>query len=208
NNLWVGNVPWQLKDLSFAERMLIAKVRHNRCVIRVNSGRGKLSANAIFFANPTVQVYNILPPSSDEISEVLAFVFLGPTRPTEEEFARTPMLVRRHRVQAALDWLKLNHSDYADLSISKENIASLPEHGMPFGVDWKMTDGDESTLTADQRSVDNGGVDTEGTSSGNCTFAVHGLSGDDYGSASIRTLKAKTLDHLANNGQTLGVGHS
>ncbi|KAJ7270315.1 hypothetical protein C8J57DRAFT_1065777 [Mycena rebaudengoi] len=68
NRLWIGRVPWQLKDLSFAERMLIARVRHNRCVVRVNSGRGKLSVNAIMFANPTVQVYNILPPSSDEIS--------------------------------------------------------------------------------------------------------------------------------------------
>ncbi|KAJ7267071.1 hypothetical protein C8J57DRAFT_1068141, partial [Mycena rebaudengoi] len=91
-----GRVPWQLKELTFAERMLIARVRHNRCVVRVNSGRGKLSANAICFANSTVQVYNILPPSSDEISEVLAFVFLGPTKLTEEEFMRTPMLVRRY----------------------------------------------------------------------------------------------------------------
>ncbi|KAJ7260729.1 hypothetical protein C8J57DRAFT_1072406 [Mycena rebaudengoi] len=28
NRLWIGRVPWQLKDLSFAERMLIARVRH------------------------------------------------------------------------------------------------------------------------------------------------------------------------------------
>ncbi|KAJ7236933.1 hypothetical protein C8J57DRAFT_1087905, partial [Mycena rebaudengoi] len=177
NRLWIGRVPWQLKDLTFAERMLIARVRHNRCVVRVNSGRGKLSANAIMFANPTVQVYNILPPSSDEISEILAFVFLGPTKPTEEEFVRTPMLVRRYRVQAALDWLKLNHCDYSDLQISKENIEALPEYGMPFGVDWKPTAGDESSLSPEQRSVDDGGVDTEGTSSGKCTFAVHGLTG-------------------------------
>jgi hypothetical protein len=40
-------------------KMLAAKVRHNRCVIRVASGRGKLSKNAIMFANPTVKVYNI-----------------------------------------------------------------------------------------------------------------------------------------------------
>ncbi|KAJ7248014.1 hypothetical protein C8J57DRAFT_1438014 [Mycena rebaudengoi] len=193
--------PWQLKDLSFAERMLIARVRHNRCVVRVNSGRGKLSTNAIVFSNPTVQVYNILPPSCDEMSEVLAFVFLGPSKPTDEEFVRTPML-------AALDWLKLNHCDYADLHISPENLDALPEYGMPFGVDWKSTSGEDSTLTSEQVSVDNGGIDTEGTRSGKCTFAVHGLSGDEYGSASIRTLKLKTLDHLANNGQTLGFGHS
>ncbi|KAJ6622054.1 hypothetical protein B0H10DRAFT_1788658, partial [Mycena sp. CBHHK59/15] len=93
NHMWIGRVPWQLKDLSYAEWMLIAKVRHNRCVVRVASGRGKLSANAIMFANPTVKVYNILPPSRDELSEVLVFGFLSPTKPTDEEFIRTPMLV-------------------------------------------------------------------------------------------------------------------
>ncbi|KAJ7258650.1 hypothetical protein C8J57DRAFT_1234243 [Mycena rebaudengoi] len=208
NRLWIGKIPWQRKDLSFAERMLIARVRHNRCVVRVNSGRGKLSANAIVFSKPTVQVYNILPPSCEEMSEVLASVFLGPTKPTDEQFVRTPMLVRRQRVQAALEWLKLNLCDYAGLHISPENLEALPEYGMPFGVDWKSTSGEESTLTPEQVSMDNGGIDTEGTRSGKCTFAVHGLSGDEYGSASIRTLKLKALDHLANNGPTLGFGHS
>ncbi|KAJ7865750.1 hypothetical protein B0H14DRAFT_2347813 [Mycena olivaceomarginata] len=139
NHLWVGKVLWQLKDLSYAEKMLVAKVRHNRCVVRVASGRGKLSSNAIMFANPTVKVYNTLPPTKDELSEVLAFVFLGPSKPTEDEFKRTPMLVRRERVKTALDWLKLNHSDYATLEISPENLADLPEHGIPCSVEWKQT---------------------------------------------------------------------
>ncbi|KAF8183539.1 hypothetical protein K438DRAFT_1473424, partial [Mycena galopus ATCC 62051] len=58
NHLWLGEVPWQLKDLSFAEKMLIAKVRHNRCVVRVASGRGKLTGNAIMFASPVAKVYH------------------------------------------------------------------------------------------------------------------------------------------------------
>ncbi|KAJ7892102.1 hypothetical protein B0H14DRAFT_2335499, partial [Mycena olivaceomarginata] len=93
----VGKVPWQLKNLSYAEKMLVAKVRRNRCVIRVTSGRGKLSALAIMFANPTVKVYNILPPTKDELSEGLAFVFLGPTKPTQDEFS-TPTLKSRLRI--------------------------------------------------------------------------------------------------------------
>jgi hypothetical protein len=38
NHLWVGKVLWQLKDLSYAEKMLVAKVRHHRSVVRVASG--------------------------------------------------------------------------------------------------------------------------------------------------------------------------
>ncbi|KAJ7836788.1 hypothetical protein B0H14DRAFT_2261687, partial [Mycena olivaceomarginata] len=49
NHIWVSKVPWQLKGFSYAEKMLVARVDHNRCVIRVPSGRGKLSANAIMF---------------------------------------------------------------------------------------------------------------------------------------------------------------
>ncbi|KAJ7863678.1 hypothetical protein B0H13DRAFT_1638104, partial [Mycena leptocephala] len=113
NNLWIGELPWQLKDLTWAEKMMIAKVRHNRCVVRVASGRGKLVANAII--ESLRKVYNILPLSRDELSEVLAFVFLGSAKPTDEDYVRTPMFVRRQRVKDALDWLKLNHKDYHEL---------------------------------------------------------------------------------------------
>ncbi|KAJ7788979.1 hypothetical protein B0H14DRAFT_2397881, partial [Mycena olivaceomarginata] len=199
NHLWVGKVPWQLKDLSHAEKMLVAKVRHNRCVIRVASGRGKLSANAIMFANPTVKVYNILPPTKDELSEVLAFVFLGPTKPTEDEFKRTPMLVCRERVKTALDWLKLNHSDYATLEISLEIWQTSPK--MVYHV---VLNGNRPKM---QLSVHDDGEE-EGTTSGPCTFAVHGLSGEVYNNMKIDALKAKALNHLANGGQVLGVGHA
>ncbi|KAJ7301693.1 hypothetical protein DFH08DRAFT_616328, partial [Mycena albidolilacea] len=64
NHLWVGKVPW-----SYAEKMLVAKVRHSPCVVRVTSGQGKLSANVIMLADPTVKVYNTLPPTKDELSE-------------------------------------------------------------------------------------------------------------------------------------------
>ncbi|KAJ7678212.1 hypothetical protein DFH06DRAFT_916319, partial [Mycena polygramma] len=49
---WIGAVPEQLKDLTYAEGIMIAKVRHNRCVVRVNSGRVRMSANAIMFSQP------------------------------------------------------------------------------------------------------------------------------------------------------------
>ncbi|KAJ6543523.1 hypothetical protein DFH09DRAFT_928514 [Mycena vulgaris] len=86
NQIGIGKIPWQLQDLSYAEKISVTKVRH-KCVVHVTSGRGKLSVNVIMFANPTIKVYNnILPPSRDELTEVLASVFIGPTKPTEDEF--------------------------------------------------------------------------------------------------------------------------
>ncbi|KAJ6467982.1 hypothetical protein C8R47DRAFT_990268, partial [Mycena vitilis] len=49
---WIGPVPAQLEDLTYAEGIMIARVRHNRCVVRVNSGRVRMSANAIMFSQP------------------------------------------------------------------------------------------------------------------------------------------------------------
>ncbi|KAF9471124.1 hypothetical protein BDN70DRAFT_820430, partial [Pholiota conissans] len=136
NGLWIGDIPTALKNLTFAEQMLIARIRHNRCLMRVSSGRAKMIANCIMFANPTVSVYKVLPPSREELSEVLAFVFIGSARPTDDEIKRTPMLVRRNKVANALEWLKLNHVDYADLEISKENLESYPQSGVPVFIDF------------------------------------------------------------------------
>ncbi|KAJ7321531.1 hypothetical protein DFH08DRAFT_917223 [Mycena albidolilacea] len=159
NNLRIGELPWQLKDLTWAEKMMIAKVRHNRCVVRVASGRGKLVANAIMFATPIRKVYDTLPLSQDELSEVLVFVFLGSAKPTDEDFVRTPMFVRRQRVKDALDWLKLNHRDYSCLEISQSNLEALPEAGIPCGVEWKQTEAEESNLIPEAMSLDNNGDD-------------------------------------------------
>src|SRR5437016_13257321 len=87
----------------------------------------KMSANAISFANPTPKIYNILPPPLDELDEVLAFTYTGPCKPTKSDFERTPLLVRRNKVATALNWLKLNHTDYYDIEISQDTLNEYPE---------------------------------------------------------------------------------
>ena len=127
NGLWVGKIPDELKDLTYAEQLLIARVRHNRCIVKVSSGMSKMCANAISFSNPMPKIYNILPPPIEEMDEVLAFIYTGPCKPTKADFQRTPLLVRRLKVSKALHWLKLNHVDYYDCEISDKNLASYPE---------------------------------------------------------------------------------
>ncbi|KDR65457.1 hypothetical protein GALMADRAFT_81852, partial [Galerina marginata CBS 339.88] len=58
NGKWLGKVPPELQNLSYAEQLLVARVRHNRCLVRVSSGMHKMRANAISFANPTPKIYN------------------------------------------------------------------------------------------------------------------------------------------------------
>ncbi|KAJ6481222.1 hypothetical protein C8R47DRAFT_982585, partial [Mycena vitilis] len=208
NYNWVGVVPPQLQGLTYAEGVMIARIRHNRCVIRVNSGRVRMHANAIMFAQPALKVYLKLPPSRDEISEVLAFIFTGSAAPTQEDFDRTPMLVRRHKVANALEWLKLNHEDYADLEISQENLMSYALHDIPVAVDFKRTEGvANDSIPAEARSVFDKNSE-HGTIDGECTFAVHGLTGAEYSTASMSTIKAVALQHLTQKGDMLAIGRN
>lgn len=102
NGNWIGQIPDVLKDLSFAEKLLISRVRTNWCVVRVKSGMHKMRANAIMFPNPMPKIYEALPPHRTEMDQVLAFVYTGPVKPTEEILRRTPILVRRCKITAAL----------------------------------------------------------------------------------------------------------
>ena len=75
NNLWLGEIPNELQNLTYAEQLLIARVCHNRCIVKVSSGMFKMCANAISFANPMPKIYNDLPPPIEDMDEVLAFIY-------------------------------------------------------------------------------------------------------------------------------------
>jgi hypothetical protein len=204
NGLWLGKVPKELSDLSYTEQLLIARVRHNRCIVRVSSGMHKMRANAITFANPTPKIYNILPPPIDELDEVLAFIYTGPCRPTKSDFERTPLLVRRNKVATALNWLKLNHCDYLDLEISNRNLAQYPENDIPVVVEYRESFSNknpESTAVHDME-------EEEGTETGMCPFVVQGLTGEEYTTKSLKAIKAIALKHLKDNKHILAIRHS
>ena len=157
NGLWIGEIPNELQDLTYAEQLLIARVRHNRCIVKVSSGMFKMRANAISFSNPMPKIYNVLPPPIEELDEVLAFIYTGPCKPTKADFQRTPFLVRRLKVSKALHWLKLNHVDYYDCEISDKNLASYPEEGPPVVVDYHPSSSNknpESTSVHDMKEED------------------------------------------------------
>jgi len=204
NGNWIGDIPKELADLTFAEQLLVARVRHNRCIVRVSSGMHKMRANAISFTNPIAKVYDTLPPPIKDIDEVLAFIYTGPCRPTKADFERTPLLVRRRQVRAALDWLKLNHCDYHDLDISQRNLDQYPEGSPPVVVDYRQS----FTNTNPESSAVNDNEDEEGTETGKCPFVVHGLTGEEYTTKSIKAIKAIALKHLTSNRKMLAVGHT
>ncbi|KZP22506.1 hypothetical protein FIBSPDRAFT_683366, partial [Athelia psychrophila] len=163
-----------------------------------------MAANAISFANPMPDVYDILPPPLAELDNVLAFIYTGPCHPHEKDLRRTPLLVRRNKVKKALEWLKLNHESYADLNISHENLQEYPISGCPLVYAFRMSGDPQAT----EALPDNDDGLEDGTSNGQCSFTVHGLVGEDLETKPWDTLKSIAIRHLTESKKILGIGHA
>jgi hypothetical protein len=96
-----------------------------------------------------------------------------------------------------------NHIGYADLEISYKNLEDYPEDGPPVVIDYRHSTGEkdpESTAVHDKEHED-------GASSGDCPFVVHGLTGEELETKSIKALIAIAMDHMAQNQKILAIGH-
>ena len=104
----------------------------------------------------------------------------------------------------ALRWLKLNHIDYYDCSISEKKLASYPDEGPPVVVDYytsSLNKNPESTSIHDMEEED-------GTTKGPCPFIVHGITDEELSVKTMKTIKAIALGHLMSEGKILGIGHA
>jgi hypothetical protein len=204
NGLWIGKVPDVLKELSFVEKLLVARVRHTCAFVKVASGMRKMKANIVAFESPVPKIYNMLPPPREDLDEALAILFTGPCKPTAEDFARTPFLVRRNAVIKALEWLKLNHANYVDLEISYSNAMQYGDDMPPVSVEYRPS----ATNKVSEGTSVHDNLEEDGTVEGQCSFTVHGLTGEAYNSMTPSALKAMALRHLNSGGKVLAVGHS
>ncbi|TFK58167.1 hypothetical protein BDN72DRAFT_734760, partial [Pluteus cervinus] len=138
------------------------------------------------------------------MDEVLAIMFTGPAQPTEKDFARTPLLVRRQKVIDALNWLRLNHKDYADIKVSHDNMNEYPEDYPPVSVEYKHAETNKIPETQDLTNTE----EEDGVEAGDVPFIVHGLSGEAMVSKTAEALKSIALQHMNSGGKMLAVGHA
>ena len=201
---WIGPMPPELSSLRYMERMLIARVRHTCCFVTISSGMRKMKANAIAFESPIPKVYACLPPPRADMDDVLTVLFTGPCKPTSEDFKCTPLLVRRNHVANALQWLKLNHSDYADIDISETNLEEYPEDMPPISIEYRLSSSNKTLEGTSVFDMD----EEDGTDEGDCPFIVHGLTGENLTTMSTNAIKARALQHLNDRGKVLAIGRS
>ncbi|KAG6888798.1 hypothetical protein C0992_007459 [Termitomyces sp. T32_za158] len=163
-----------------------------------------MKAHVVAFESPVHKVHDVLPPPREEIDNVLAVLFTGPCRPTAEDMRRLPLLIRCNAVKKALEWLKLNHVGYRDVSISYTNLNGYIDNEPPVSIIYRESDGVPSTVTP---SIFNGPGENE-VVSGDCPFIVHGLVGEDIDNRTAEQLKGIAFQHWNTGGKALCVGHS
>ena len=102
-----------------------------------------------------------------------------------------------------MEWLKLNHIGYADLTVSYENLHSYAEDGPPVVVDYRQSTGERDPETIALSDND----PEDGTSTGPCPFVVHSLTGEELVTKSLKALIAIAMDHMEKNRMVLAIGH-
>ncbi|KAI1785044.1 hypothetical protein LXA43DRAFT_857569, partial [Ganoderma leucocontextum] len=205
NGRWIGKCPSQLQGLSYVEQLLISLYRHNYCVAQVRQGQRFMVAHAIIFQQPVSKVYSVLPPPRKDLDDCLAILFTGSAKPSDEDFSRTPFLVRHCVVLRALQWLKWNHPDYADIEISTTNLQTYyPEGQPPVSVLFR----ERSHMCAGEDGPVYENKTTDATDDSECTFIVHGLSAEDLSNITYEAKIAAAVKYFDEGGAALGIGHN
>ncbi|KAI0640766.1 hypothetical protein C8Q79DRAFT_888622, partial [Trametes meyenii] len=161
------------------------------------------AANVVVFGQPVDRIYDVLPPPHADIEACLAILFVGSAQPTDEDLRRTPFIVRRDKVVAALDWLKLNHPLYADVQISTDNLAEYPEDTPPVGVVYRP----RSSATAPESLAVYESSSDRFASDGDAPFIVHGLNGPDLARMPYDAKIALAVRHFNSGHAALAYGH-
>ncbi|KAF7294643.1 ATP-dependent DNA helicase [Mycena indigotica] len=173
NNMWLGEIPFQLAILTLPEQLLVAlyfpaayifkvypknvrpPVDANVAEETIPITNEKLKGNVSTFSLPISSIAhmaagNIVPRPSLLLAAVIGVTFVGVDR-TALKFMRGTLRVRRQRVFEAILWLKANNRLYANVNISEENLRSLPEDGIPDEISLNVTLSDDINATTSQK---------------------------------------------------------
>jgi hypothetical protein len=183
NNLWIGDVPSELRGLTIPEQLLIAR-HYPRCYIfklfprdvdthisldQLYSG---MAGNASLFELNTQEVVEMLegqrmPTPVQTLASVIAITFVS-SRKLPKDWLKKTFRVRRHIVYDALVWLRSYNPIYADINIDSSRLDSLPEDDVPEELltivrqendDEVVEREEESYLAVDVNDVDRGSRD-------------------------------------------------
>ncbi|KAI5989034.1 hypothetical protein EDD15DRAFT_2171905, partial [Pisolithus albus] len=167
NNLWLGEIPWVLKSLTFPEQLLVAlayprvyvfklfpKRSHGvRDVSALQRGmRGNVTTYELSIEGISDMVKGSLMPRPPAIlASLITVSFIG-VGTLPKKWIHAIFRVRCPAVWRALLWLKENNPKYyGKLDISPDRLQSLPEDDVPSEISAVIRQS-EDTGILDQES--------------------------------------------------------
>src|SRR5436190_8180543 len=127
NFRWVGPVPEELRDLTWIEELLIARVHVCGSIVRLGQRNNPSSffgikGHVVFLPQDTTRLIDLLSMSLASLSDMVKVVWTGKSKPDRSRL-RSRFMVRKHKVYNALKWLVDHHEDYRNnVTIDEERI--------------------------------------------------------------------------------------
>jgi hypothetical protein len=133
NNLYIGDIPNELKNLKSIEQSCISRVRIRMNIYKYNTFTTgsvlKFRGNIISFPQDPITLLSVLPnlPNSEDIQ----ILFVGKQQPTIIDLNKLFQVRKKEGIINPITWLQNNNWLYNNVEISKENLTEIPNDGVP-----------------------------------------------------------------------------
>ncbi|KAF8526377.1 hypothetical protein JB92DRAFT_2826579 [Gautieria morchelliformis] len=167
NQMWIGRVPLQLRQLTIPKQMLVA-FHYPRCFVfklfPKNGSPGDpdtlqrgLAGNVTTYALNMPDIVRMLegdlmPRPAQILASVIAVTFIGVGTVPKCWLSNT-FRVFRAAVLEALLWLRANNAMYHDVAISEDRLQSLPVDGVPDEILANFRQEDDPGLVDRERET-------------------------------------------------------
>ena len=127
-----------------------------------------------------------MPANPDILVDHIRVVFIGKTKPTPDLLKKV-LTVRRDKVYAALNWLRLNNPEYADVNIS--NNVDLPIDDVPKELLQTLAIEEDPDEDADEHSTYTPQMDLHNIPSDACVM-------ESVGTVDLEGTTVKSTDQM------------
>ena len=136
NNLALGDIPDELKELTVIKEAMIAHCRSKCWIVQLKESNQDLpSANTqqgmkghiIIYPQRPGELYSVLPPLMSDLITPICVIFIGANPPSEAWLRDKvkPLAIHREKVCGTLLWLKQHNPLYADIEIDHTMLNGL-----------------------------------------------------------------------------------
>ncbi|KAF8331064.1 uncharacterized protein EI90DRAFT_2920895, partial [Cantharellus anzutake] len=147
NDLYFGPIPNELRKLSLVEEALIARRHAKTWIIHLqddgsptshttgpsssstlSTAQRAFKGHVIVFPAQPESLSPFLPPSLEDVITPMCVVFVGITTPSKDWLLNNarPLIVRREKVRAALQWLLTHNPLYSDVILDEKELNRIP----------------------------------------------------------------------------------